>query len=186
MINIHDINRVLFFFLLGINFNTEVTALGPQQFNSLSAEHIYQQTMPSLVPTMPGTYWLLSHDLNQCWLIVNWARGNKYDIYIKIKQFCHKKFIVCKMPAILFRPQQLSVFKPVDWTACLRWWQSLSNGNVVILTKFSSLALVILTTSAPIDENFTKMTILPFWIVTESYMTSRMTSFIHVGISADG
>ena len=81
------------------------------QFNSLRPSDAYmrQQDKPSLVP---------SHYLNQCWFIVKWTLGNKFQwnknkncsLFIKKHAF---ENVVCEMVAIL---PQLQCLKYLSFT----------------------------------------------------------------------
>ena len=67
------------------------------------------------------------------------------------------------------------------------WWRIQWNGNVVILTKFSSLAALkvfILTTfSAASDENFVKMTTFPFWQLSVQPVAKILSKWWHFHFS---
>ena len=53
--------------------------------------------------------WVLNYYLNQCWLIVNWTLRNKLQCFNQNKVIFIQRnalqSVVCKMVAILFRPQ---------------------------------------------------------------------------------
>ena len=59
-------------------------------------------------------YWMPSHFLNQCWVIVNWTLGNHLQLNFNqnTKIFIHENVcenIICEMVAILFRERWVNI-----------------------------------------------------------------------------
>ena len=60
-----------------------------------------------------GACWMSNRCVNQCWLVLNWTIGNKFQWnLIKNTTIQGEKSdnVVCKMAAILFRPQYGNIY----------------------------------------------------------------------------
>ena len=80
--------------------------LNSNQLISPSAAHMRQWIGSALVQIIVVAYSAPSHDLNQCWVIVNWTLRNKpqWNLDQNKKYFIHKdasENIVCDIAAIL-------------------------------------------------------------------------------------
>ena len=78
----------------------------------------------TLVQVMAWHLLVPSHYLNQCWIIHNWTPRNKFrwsfnESKIILNQENASKNVVCKMKAILFKPQCVN-----DWDTTHATWPS--------------------------------------------------------------